>query len=52
VAVTADSLRGKIPLPKIKHPVLGWVLFLLGAVILFDSYGGGGPWPASTLFPW
>lgn len=52
MGVTAKSVRAAIPLPRIKHPLLGWGLFLLGALVLYDSYGGGGPWPASTLFPW
>ena len=43
MAVDAKSIRAHIPVPRIPHPVLGWALFLLGAIILYDSYGGGGP---------
>ncbi len=52
MAITAKSVRAALPIPRIKNPLLGWTLFLVGAVILFDTYGGGGPWPASTVFPW
>jgi hypothetical protein len=52
MALDAKTIRSHIPIPPIRHPLIGWALFLLGAVVLFDSYQGGGPWPASTLFPW
>jgi hypothetical protein len=50
--VDAKSLRAAVPVPRGHSKVLAWGLFLLGAIWLFDAYGGGGPWPASTLFPW
>jgi hypothetical protein len=55
-SIDAASVRSKIPLPRgPKRPWLGWALFLLGAIWLYDAYdgrGAQGPWPASTLFPW
>ena len=52
MSITAKSVRSAIPVPRIRNAWIGWGLFLLGAVVLFDTYGGGGPWPASTVFPW
>jgi len=53
--LNAQAVRGAVPLPKLPHPLLGWALLLLGALMLYDAYDGRGkqgPWPASTLFPW
>lgn len=55
MAVTAKSVRGKIPVPKAPSKLLAWGLFLLGAIWLYDCYEGRGkqgPWPVSTIFPW
>lgn len=55
MTVNAQTIRNSIPVPRLPHPLLGWALFLLGAVILYDAFDGRGkqgPWPASTLFPW
>lgn len=56
----AASVRKLLPVPA--NPargraaaLLGFGLFLLGALWLYDAYDGAGkqgPWPASTLFPW
>jgi hypothetical protein len=55
MAVTAASVRSRVPVPRGRSALLAWGLFLLGAIWLYDVYDGGGkqgPWPASTLFPW
>lgn len=56
----ASSVRKALPVPA--NPargnlgaLLGFGLFLLGAIWLYDAYDGAGrqgPWPVSTLFPW
>jgi len=55
-SIDAASVRSKLPVPHgPRRPWLGWALFLLGAIWLYDAYdgrGAQGPWPASTLFPW
>jgi hypothetical protein len=55
MALTAESIRNKIPIPKFPHPVIGWLLFFAAAIVLYDSYDGRGkqgPYPVSTIFPW
>lgn len=51
----AQSFRNVIPLPKANRPILGWTLFIIGAIWLYDAYDGkgkSGPWPLSAILPW
>jgi len=55
MAINAQSVRNAIPVPRVPNALLGWALFLLGAIWLYDAYDGRGkqgPYPLSTLFPW
>lgn len=52
--ITPASARSKIPLPRIENRLLGWAVFILGIIILFDSYDGSGrskSWAASAILP-
>ena len=53
--LTAQSVRDKIPLPKMPNRFLGWVVLALGLVILYDAYDGRGreaSFPLGSILPW
>ena len=55
MALTAAQVRRKIPLPKVRSPLLAWTLVFVGLVFLYDSYDGSGkelPFPFGSLTPW
>ena len=52
--ITPETVRGRIPFPRIENRLIGWTVFIIGLVILFDSYDGAGrskSWPASAILP-
>ena len=52
--ISSESLRNRIPFPKIENRLIGWTVFVIAIVILYDSYDGVGrskSWPASAILP-
>lgn len=52
--LSPERVRSLIPLPKNHSKLLGWALFALGSVMLFDVYSktSDGMWPVTSIFPW
>lgn len=57
--MTAEGIRGKLPVPVIKSHglglLLGTVAFVIGLCWLFDSFDGQGrdaPFPLGAILPW